>query len=275
MSLSPCSSAPAAMRSRDRARASAGRDRGARRTRRQAGVLGGELEPEHRLEVALDHRLALHPQIGQVQRAAVERVEQQRRDRGPRPSASAIVSARALGDGQHPAVGDELQARARSRRRRPTSSSGRPRRRSAAARSRSSSRARTPGSRACPARRAAWFRAPARREGRRRARGRARRSARCPPRRSCSSAPRRSPPAASRSAASIDSVTASASASIVRSRSRPRQPRRASRNRRRRPAPAARPCQRSGSRPAPGARPASHVAGHREAHRAAGAEHRV
>src|SRR5438270_248789 len=50
----------------------------------QARVLGRQRQPEQRLELALEHRLALHPQVG---------ASNNRLGSTPSPSASAIVSA--------------------------------------------------------------------------------------------------------------------------------------------------------------------------------------
>ena len=84
----------------------------------QTGVLGGEGQAEHRLEVALEDRLPLHPQVGQIEGPAFQGLEQQ-----------GGIEAEALGerhrlraafdDRQHPAVGDQLQPGSRPRFARP------------------------------------------------------------------------------------------------------------------------------------------------------------
>ena len=45
----------------------------------QRRVLGRQRQPERGLEIALDDRLALDPQVGEVERPAVQRLEEQRR----------------------------------------------------------------------------------------------------------------------------------------------------------------------------------------------------
>jgi len=60
----------------------------------QVGVLGRECEPEGRREVPLFDRLALDPQVGQVEGAALDGLEEQARIE-VKPPASAIVSAAA------------------------------------------------------------------------------------------------------------------------------------------------------------------------------------
>ena len=77
----------------------------------ERGVLRGERQPERRLEAALDHRAALHLQVRQVERPALDGLEDERR-----------VQAEALGEGERlrrtfqdrhePGVDGDLQARA-------------------------------------------------------------------------------------------------------------------------------------------------------------------
>ena len=200
----------------------------------QARVLGRQRQRERGGEVLVEHELGLHAEVGQVQRAALERLEDPRRLESQRLGEGDRLGG-ALRHDQDPQVDRELQARRGARR--PEAHRPLPDRveeRRAARRARR--RARRRGPRACPPRPAAWCRAPARRRAWRRSPARAPRTARSPRSRwwtpATRSGPRRGSPAARRRAPRRRRRASSA----PRRRPRRRPPGRRARRRRRRAA---------------------------------------
>jgi hypothetical protein len=79
-----------------------------RRLLDQARVLSGEAEAERGLEVAVGDGLALDPQVGQVERTALDRLQQRGRVQSQPLGQSEALGA-GLGHGQHPGVSDQFQ----------------------------------------------------------------------------------------------------------------------------------------------------------------------